>query len=214
MQSDDRRQYQRLKLTKPILARVRGANALVLDIGFGGALVEHNGLAAPGEQLRFVFKWQGEDVAFNCEVARSSIVASGREGAPDVSHTGLRFVESIGDARARLQELIASFVGHVLAAQKANATGTGGVSAGETILARLGEAHRTRARGFITYRLVDGTWSRSNTSSPRQPADGFTVGAHEDGSEVDTLCRTYEGADEAGRRLIRMVAELSVTSGD
>jgi hypothetical protein len=35
-------------------------------------------------------------------------------------------------------------------------------------------------------------------------------GDFEEGEELETLCRTYEEADEAGRHLIRMVAELSL----
>ena len=40
--------------------------------------------------------------------------------------------------------------------------------------------------------------------------DGFTVGDFEDQDELEQLCQTYEAADEPGRNLIRMVAELSV----
>ena len=42
--------------------------------------------------------------------------------------------------------------------------------------------------------------------------DQFTVAAHEDEDELESLCRTYEIADEDGRKLIRLVAELSVLS--
>jgi len=45
-----------------------------------------------------------------------------------------------------------------------------------------------------------------------QPRNGFTVGAYEDEDDLETLCRTYEAADEEGRSLIRLVAELSVNS--
>ena len=48
------------------------------------------------------------------------------------------------------------------------------------------------------------------TDTPQQPTDGFTVAAYEDEEELETLCRTYEQADEEGRSLIRLVAELSV----
>lgn len=208
---DDRREFQRLKLSKPLLATMRSANALILDVGLAGAFLEHYGTAEPGERFDLTFRWQGEDVSFSCEVVRSGIVRAPGEGQSAVSHTGVRFVEARGDAQARLQNLIASFVGHILDAQKANASGVlGEHSAGATILARLGEARRTRSKGFVAYHLKEETWWRVPTTVARQPPDGFTVGAYEDEEEIETLCRAYEAADEEGRNLIRLVAELSL----
>ncbi|HYI12863.1 MAG TPA: hypothetical protein VEK57_27695 [Thermoanaerobaculia bacterium] len=208
---DDRREFQRLKLSKPILATMRGANALILDIGVAGAFLEHYGTAEHGERFNLVFRWQAEDVEFHCEVARSLIIREpGGDGKSLVSHTGVRFVEAVGDANARLQDLIATFVGHILAAQKANAAGERGDSAGASVLARLGEARRKRSRGYIAHHLKDGNWWHAPTSSPKQPPDGFTTGTHEDEDEVESLCRTYADGDQEARDLIRLVAELSL----
>ncbi|HEX8254581.1 MAG TPA: hypothetical protein VF846_15665 [Thermoanaerobaculia bacterium] len=207
---DDRREYQRLKLSKPILATMRSSNALILDVGLAGAFLEHYGTAEPGERFSLNFRWQGADVEFVCEVARSLVVREpGGDGKSLVSHTGVRFIAPAGDAMARLQDLITTFVSHILTAQKANASGELSNSAGATVLARLGEARRMRSRGYIAYHLQDRTWSHGPTASPKQPADGFTVGAHEDEEDLEALCRTYESADEEGRHMIRLVAELS-----
>ncbi|HEX8617406.1 MAG TPA: hypothetical protein VF911_07460 [Thermoanaerobaculia bacterium] len=208
---DDRREYQRLKLSKPILATMRSSNALILDIGLAGAFLEHYGTAEPGERFPLAFRWQGTDVEFVCEVARSFVVRDpGGDGKSFVSHTGVRFIEAHADATLQLQDLITSFVGRILTAQKANASGERGESAGATVLARLGEARRMRSRGYISYHLQDGTWRRTPVESPKQPLDGFTVGAYEDDEDLAALCRTYEAADEEGRHLIRLVAELSL----
>ncbi|HEX2121593.1 MAG TPA: PilZ domain-containing protein, partial [Thermoanaerobaculia bacterium] len=205
-----RRRFQRLRLSKPILASARGNNVLILDLGIAGAFLEHYGRAEPGERFRLAFRWQGEDVEFGCEVVRSVIVREyGGDGRSAVSHTGVRFVEDVGHSRERLKDLIATFVGRVLAAQKANAAGE---PSGETVLAQLGHARRMRTAGFHSYRLKDGRWWCIPTQSPAQPNDGFTVAAYEDEEEIQTLCRTYEQSDEEGRRLIRLVAELSVMS--
>lgn len=211
MQGSERREFQRLKLSKPILATMRGANALLLDVGLAGAFLEHYGTAEPGERFTLVFRWQGADVEFLCEAVRSSVVRDpGGDGQSIVSHTGVRFVEGAADADARLQDLITTFIGHIFAAQKANAAGEKGESAGATILARLGEARRMRSRGYISYHFKDETWWRVPTAVAKQPPDGFTVGTHEDEEEIETLCRTYENADEEARDLIRMIAELSL----
>lgn len=212
MSGAERREVQRLRLSKPILAQIRGSNALMLDVGMGGAFLEHYGTADLGERFNLTFRWKGEDVELASQVVRTTVVRNpGGDGASSVSHTGVRFIEPHGEVLAKLQDLITTFVSRILAAQKANASGDDqGESAGATILAMLGEARRMRSRGFTSYHLRDDTWWRTPTESPKQPPDGFTVGTFEDEDEVEELCRTYEGADEEGRNLIRLVAELSV----
>jgi len=207
--ASDRREFQRLRLAKPILGLLEGQNALILDVGVGGAFVEHYGTSESGQRLHLLFRWQSEDIEFLCEVRRSTLVRGSGETA--VSHTGMCFVEAIGPSEARLQDMMATFVGRVLAAQKMNASGDGGEGSDAT-LAQLGAARRARARGYLMYRYLDGKWSRDPTESPKQPENGFTVAAYEDEDELETLCRAWEMADDEGRRLIRLVAELSARS--
>jgi hypothetical protein len=210
MLRDDRREFQRLKLSKPILATMGTANALILDIGIAGAFLEHFGTVEAGEHFPLTFRWQGEDVTFQCETVRSTVVRlPGGDGKSVASHTGVRFVEATAEGRARLQDLITTFVGRILDAQRANAAGENTESAGATILARLGEARRMRSRGFISYHFDGTSWTHVSGSTPIQPPDGFTVGDFEDPEELERLCRAYEYADDEGRNLIRLVAELS-----
>jgi hypothetical protein len=211
MLRDDRREFQRLKLSKPILATMGTSNALVLDIGITGAFLEHFGTVEAGQAFPLTFRWQGQEVTFDCEAVRTNVVRlQGGDGKSVASHTGVRFVNAQPEARARLQDLITTFVGRILVAQKANAAGENAESAGATVLARLGEARRMRSRGFLTYHFDGEAWWRVPSSTPVQPPDGFTVGDYEDSDELENLCRTYEAADEEGRNLIRLVAELSV----
>lgn len=207
--TNDRREYHRLKLAKPILAMMDSANALILDIGMAGALVEHYGVTEPGQRFHLKFRWQGEDAEFACEVVRTAVVrAPAGDGKSALSHSGVHFTDATGDSAAHLQELITTFVGRILAAQRANAAGEPDEST--AILESLGAARRKRTRGFVSYRLRDDRWWRVPTESPQQPDDGFTVSAWEDEVELETLCRTYEQADDEGRELIRLVAQLSV----
>lgn len=207
---DDRRRFQRLRLAKPILAQMHGHNVLILDIGINGAFIEHYGEMAPGDRFNLSFRWQGQEVEFVCEVARTSVVrAPGGDLESSVCHTGVRFVEPVGESDAYLQDLIATFIGRILAAQKANASGDNSDAA---ILAQIGAARRSRSRGFVTYRLKSGKWWRVPSSSSKQPLDGFTVSAHEDEEELETLCHAYEHGDDETRSLIRLVAELSTLS--
>jgi hypothetical protein len=205
MPGSDRREFQRLRLAKPILALLDGQNALILDIGISGAFIEHYGEPEPGSRCVLLFRWKGMDVEFVCEIAHTNVVR--RTTSSPVSHSGLRFVQATGDAEARLNDMMATFVGKILAAQKANA---GATQPGESIaLVDLGGARRARTRGYATFHRSDGKWSRELTDSPVQPPDGFTVAGYEDDDELESLCRTWESADEEGRRLIRLVAELS-----
>ena len=209
MQSD-RREFQRLKLSKPILASIDDANALILDVGMAGALLEHYGVVTPGSRFTLKFRWQSEDIEFPCEVVRSTVVREpAGDGQSAVSHTGVHFVDQSQTAAARLHDLMSTFVRKILDAQRANAAGEQHFSAGATILANIGGARRKRTKGFLSFRLKDGNWWRIPTDSPRQPADGFTVPAWEDEHELELLCQTFAEADEEGRDLIRLLAELS-----
>jgi hypothetical protein len=213
MVTNDRREFQRLRLAKPILAQLDTQNALILDIGVGGAFIEHYGGLVPGQRFQLTFRWMGEDVTFIAEVIRTSTVRKpGGDMQSTVAHTAVHFVEGKGDAENRLHDMMATFVGKVLAAQKSNASGDVADSAGARILAQLGEARRMRTRGYISYHFKDGEWWRVPTDSALQPPDGFTVAAYEDEEELAQLCSSYETADEEGRRLIRLVAELSALS--
>lgn len=209
MVEDDRREFQRLRLSKPILALMDGQSALILDIGVGGAFVEHYGTHETGDRFRLVFRWHGEDVDFLCQVARSTVVRPGGDGQNVVSHTGARFVEASPQSERRLQDMIATFVGRMLIAQKSNANADTRDPDSALILAQIGEARRSRSRGYLTFRLLNGEWTREQSTTSLQPEDGFTVAAFEDEDELETLCRAYENTDDEGRRLIRLVAELS-----
>ena len=204
----ERREAQRLKLAKPILATLDGHSALILDIGVSGAFVEHRGRAVTGLKFRLSWRWQGEEVAFDAEVVRSTVVREGGEEGV-VSHSATIFIHAYADAEERLQQMMTTFVGHILDAHRANAAAKG---VGHTVLARIGEARRSRSRGLKRYRWDGESWSSSATEDRTQAEDGFTVAAYEDEDELATLCRSYQESDEEGRRLIRLIAELSVRS--
>ena len=207
MSTSERRASQRLKLAKPLLATMDSHSALILDVGVGGAFVEHHGRAVEGLKVRLAFKWQGSEIAFSSEVARSTVIREGGEEGV-VSQSGLVFRGGEGDSEERLQGMMGVFVSQLLAAHRANAAAEQG--RGAAILAQLGQARRSRSRGLVTYTWDGNDWKHAATDSPQQPLDGFTVAAYEDEEELMTLCQAYEEADEEGRALIRMVAELSV----
>lgn len=198
-----------MKLARPILASLENDSALILDIGLGGALLEHHGTPKEGDRMTLKFKWQGEVVSFPCEVIRTTPSRSESSGK-QTSESAVLFIDPSGTSLEKLQDMMATFVGRVLAAQRANAAANAGEPT--SILFQLGDARRSRTRGYVAY-LYDGkSWLRRPSRLSDQPRNGFTVAAYEDEEELETLCRAYETADEEGRRLIRLVAELSANS--
>lgn len=210
MATKERRTFQRLKLANPILATVNGVSALILDIGMDGAFIEHYGAVKKGDRFELSFRWQGQELAFTCEVVRTNVVREATaKGQATVSQSGVSFYQPPATSVEKLKDMMAMFVGRVLAAQKANATADAGDA---SILPQLGQARRSRSRGFLTY-LWDGhTWTLRRSQLSDQPRNGFTVAGYEDEEDLETLCRAYEVADDQGRKLIRLVAELSASS--
>jgi hypothetical protein len=210
MDGSERRRFQRLKLAKPILAGLSGENALLLDIGVRGALIEHYGEAKAGQKFILSFKWQGSDITYNVEVARTFVLRPAAKSGLAVSQSALRFLKGRGDSDALLRDMMATFVGRILAAQRANARSN--TEESSSVLHQLGQARRARTKGYLAYLWNGTTWTVRRTDLPNQPKSGFTVAAYEDEEELESLCKTYEVADEEGRKLIRLVAELSVLS--
>lgn len=199
-----------MKLGKPLLGSMDGQSALILDIGMAGAFVEHYGAVRAGDRFRLSFRWKGQEIAFLSEVRRSNIIRTAQDGQGAVSHSGIELIEAVGDSAAKLQDMMATFVGRVLAAQKANASAD--TEQGTTILFEMGDARRSRTHGFLIYEFDGKKWKCTHTQNGKQPRNGFTVAAYEDEEDLETLCRAWETADEQGREMIRLAAELSVNS--
>ena len=62
--------------------------------------------------------------------------------------------------------------------------------------------------------LVNADWKVTSTTRPEQPLTGFTVSAEVAPHYVDMLCKTYEATDDEGRRLTRILAELSINKAE
>jgi hypothetical protein len=193
---DERREFQRLHLDSPVAA-IYGTTAVAIDeIGILGARVLHKQpLESDRGDLRFFF--EGSEIAMRCEVVRTADARS-----------GVRFLAALEDSGDMLRNMLARLVEKALD-EKHESSGTKlqmrrHVDGDKTV--RGTDAH------FISYRLEDGGWKRRHVFLPEQPSAGFTVARGEDADEMRRLCEVYEASDEEGRRLIRLFAELSVSS--
>ncbi|HEX2122705.1 MAG TPA: PilZ domain-containing protein [Thermoanaerobaculia bacterium] len=192
---DERREFQRLQLDPPLDATYGSNPVAILEIGVLGARIRHD--AEPETRSELRFSGDGQPIAMRCEVVRTM-----------GDQSGLRFLAAVDDSGDRLRAMLARIVTkalddrHESSATKIKVRRT--VDGDKTV--RTTDAH------FVSYRLEDGGWKRRHVFLPEQPAIGFTVARGVDAEEMRALCAVYEASDDEGRRLIRLFAELSVSS--
>jgi len=192
---DERREFQRLHLTSPIPGTFGETPVTIIEIGILGARIQHDGAIAERGDLRFAH--DDSPVVLRCEVVRTSD-----------SHSGLRFLAALEDSGDRLRAMLAQLAKAALDERYDN-------SVTKVKVRRVVDGDKT-VRGidaqFMSFRFEDGAWKRRPVFLPEQPSLGFTVARGEDAEEMRRLCEVYEASDDEGRRLIRLFAELSVSS--
>lgn len=193
---DERREFQRLNLTKPIDGWFGDFPVVVVEVSAGGAKIVHNDPLPSGSRGLLRFTWRGHDLEVLAELAHS-------EGA----RSGVIFIDP-GD---EIRMLVSDWSSEVLQAQQANAAGdrARNVIGEETLTSASAGAQAMT--GFLQYHLTPSGWKCHRVLLPEQPEDGFTVSANEAQEQIDLLCRTYETGDNEARRMTRMIAQLSVT---
>lgn len=192
---DERRQYQRLNLTKPLDGWFGDFSVVVVEVSANSAKIIHDDELPLGSRALLRFTWRGHDMELLAEIARN-------EGA----RSGIRFI----DETPQLQALIAQSATELLRAQEANAGGDRerNVIGDETLTAA--SAGAGGARGYLQFQLTADGWKCKRVLLPDQPEDGFTVSSNEPQEQIDLLCTTYESGDAEAKRMTRMIAELSV----
>jgi hypothetical protein len=193
---DERRDFQRLHLTKPIDGWFGDFSVLIVEVSASGAKIVHDEEIPKGARGLLRFNWRSIDVEILAQITRS-----------DGARSGVHFL----DHNSSLREMITDSASEVLRAQQANAQGdrARNIVGDETLTAA--SAGVRAASGFLQYHLTPGGWKCHRALLPDQPEDGFTVSANESQEQIDLLCNTYEGGDAEAKRMTRMIAEVSVT---
>jgi len=197
-----------VKLPRALAARVGTARVFLVDASVEGIRIAHQGTLPPaGQRCRLSLEWEGHPIELDCEVIHNSLFRLAKNaGEKSVYHAGLRIANAIGESRVVLRQLVADCVARALDEQKANARG---------LPAKAAQSFQTgKGNDFIRCELVDGAWRRTSTNRPDQPANGFTISAEEEREQVEMLCETFETADAAGRKLIQMLAEMSISKSE
>lgn len=178
----------------------------VLELSVVGFLVAHELRLAPEETHRFVMEWQGAKIELDCIIIRSTLWRLGKTmGEKSIYHSGLRIVGVSRPMFDRLRELIGERVMRALEEQKANARGI------PPLAAYMYRYQPEKGELYRRCELVNGEWRKTETIRASQPLNGFTVSAEVDPEHVDMLCKTWESTTPEGRRLTRLLAELSVS---
>jgi hypothetical protein len=197
-----------LKLAKSLAGELDGFPVTILDVADDRLLLEQKRAAAAGSHATVRFRWDRFDLELRCQVSAIKPGYWSDEAQHFMHETELQVIVE----NEKFTTLVNEYRERVLMAQEANASGAierNVVDDGSSIV-DLGAARRKRMAGFVVFRWVDGRWERRTVQTPEQPSDGFTLSALEDEDQMRLLCLAYEEADEAGRKLLRDFAALSV----
>jgi hypothetical protein len=205
--------------------------AVVLDIGVGGAGIEHFSRLDVWKTGSFRLTWEQDQIEARAQVLSCRVhrFAHGEQGTT-VYQSSLIFTEYVGDSAELLRKLVTTVLARSLAEQVANARGIGPVMArdmpvfrsgvvaasgledGQGSGAQLIPASKVAVeRGYLRCTFVaDRRWDKKWSRSADQPAEGFTVSAAEPADQVDQLCERYSQGGPEERNLIKLLARLSV----
>ena len=191
------RQTPRVILRRPRRGSFDGVEVLVVEMGLGGAKLEH--------PQRFDV---GRAGTLSCgplttpAAVRYSVLLPAPDGF--VYQSGVEFTAAGPAEKALLIDLLVREAEEQVVEWEANL-------AGDVPLPSRRNVRRSAvAPRFLSLRLLLAGWERSVTPDPNQPMDGVTIleGTPED--EVEMLCQTYRDADQATRELMRRMATLAI----
>jgi len=220
----ERRRKPRLSLTRSLIARYGAQGVVIVDIHELGARIEHFAPLSPGNGAMLVFDWQSVRIEMHATVVACRVhrFSQGRDGGT-VYQSGLSFTNPAPEALAALHELMATSIARSVAEQVANLRGLGPVTERDMPVFRSGivagagtEASTRRAiarphSGYIRCTFLLGRrWQKRWTRNPEAPDDGFTVLATESRDQIDMLCEDYRRTDPETRRLIQLLARITV----
>ena len=195
-------------MVRPVAATFAGARVYVLDSSVIGLRIAHQGTVPPlGGTGKLTFTFEDHYIELECQVKRNALhKLAKKEGEKSIYHAGLQIVSAIGQSDVALREMIATLVARALDEQKANARG---VPAKAALSFQTGKGTE-----FIRCELVNGAWRKTETTRSDQPANGFTISSEESREHIEMLCEAYAAGDADGRRLIRTMAELSISKAE
>jgi hypothetical protein len=192
------RRVQRIHFPQPLIGRLGATEVALVDLSVLGARLEHRAPLGSGGHARLTFRWDGEMIASECRVTRTRVEKLG-EG--NLYHTGVEFEDLPPQTRETIRRLIHTHLRQALQEQRR--------SAQHLVLPAL-EAIASIDNGYVCLSFENNGWVRKRTHDPGQPSEGFTISADETDAQIELLREAYERSDRDGRRLIQLLAQLSI----
>ena len=205
MEFTDRRRYQRVRLGAQLRGRVGEVRVVVADVSRSGLLILHQvTLGAVGTTCELRFDWDGHPIALQCVIVRTAIRHPAKTPTDKpLLESGVRITSASPEMAARLRMLIEDHVLRALDERRANAKG---------IPATAAQSFQTgQVNQLVRHEFLNGTWRSWATTSPQQPAEGFTLSAEEPLANVEMLRETFVSADASARAIIRQMAAMSIS---
>jgi hypothetical protein len=202
---EERRRHQRITLPQPLRGTIGPVRIFVVDVSLGGVRIAHQEpLPKVGGSCTIRFEGNAGTIVLPCMVVRTVVFREGKSaGDRAVHHTGLQIVAEERWAVQPLRDLIAYYVERALDEQKANARGIPATAALSFQTGKAGE--------YVRFEFSGGSWRRTPTKEARQPLNGFTVSAAESDEHMAMLCEAYEAGNIDSRKMLRTMAELSIS---
>jgi hypothetical protein len=191
------RDSPRVILRAPLTGQFGDVPVLILELGLGGAKLEHATRFAIGHQDLLLFP----SLTTAANVRHSTMLPAVVDGT--VYQSGVSFVDLGEEQRQGLADLLIAEAQEQVNEWEANFNGLGWRPSPRT-------ARSEAAQQFLNLHLTARGWVRATTSDPNQPLDGVAVAADTPEHELRVLCRTYERGDHATRELLRRVAMLAI----
>jgi len=202
-----KREFERVHFEHPIPARLSGQPIALLDLAIGGARLLGTTRVPPASNHDLEIDFDGETIRLKCSVTRCVIQAFAvKKDQKSTYEIGVRIVETVGDADRKLHHMIAEFVLKAIEEQRANWNGVPPVGPYIHVEGKGGRYRRCQ--------FFNGGWQISETTQPEQPLNGFTVSADVSPRYLKMLCQTWERTDNEGKRLTRILAELSINKAE
>lgn len=190
----ERREFQRLLLDSPVDASFATRSARILEIGVSGARIEHSAPLEIGTEAPLHFSWFSESIELAAQIVRTERIAE------DWFRSGVLFTSGGTLGAHALRRALSASVTALLVKRHLDPASPD-----------LDDTLRPRDAQFICYSFEDGVWKKRRAWLPEQPDSGFTVAINEDRGDLQRLCRSWEQADDEGRRLLRLFCELSIS---
>ncbi|MBI2214349.1 MAG: hypothetical protein HYU52_11945 [Acidobacteria bacterium] len=201
------RKTQRVYLSTPIKGRLGDLPVAIVEIGLGGAGLEHAHTVMVGERHHLHVDSR-QPFRIEVVVRHSQLQLLGTGGSPSVFRTGVELLAIDDQQELLIDSILIDEAREKIAEWEANLAGTRRIT--HPTFAAI--PHRPHA--YAWHRLVRATWSVTVTRDPNQPIDGFAVCDDEPMDTVTMLRQAYERYDEDDRYMLRMMAQLAISERD